>query len=159
MKNELIELTDLERVALVLIKEGFVNIPKDILTDEIVDKLLLYKLIETSGQGYWIITEKGIEITKLKSIIRYALHNRGKVSDYNSTFQTMTPNAKNAALCAMMNSDFISQCPVDTRRVFAQHLLDIKEFKKWGEVLVNKWYEELKKSRKYFDNKRKKNGK
>lgn len=135
------------------------EIPLDIFTIQDKQHLISEDYIELTNLGYKL-TEKGIEfiskVQEVKMVIKYPLTKSGRVGSYNKVLNTLSIKAANALMCAIVNSDFINKVDVSNIRVFIQHLIDNKNYHKWGEILIEKVHSELTQSKNFFSEKKKK---
>lgn len=133
------------------------DIPLDIFKPEHKDYLILHEYIELGEDGYFL-TKKGRKyLNKNENVqikIQYPLMKKGKVGSYNNVINTMSPDAANALSCAMIKNDFFKKVSVSNTRVIIQHLIDTKNFHKWGEELIRKLNVSLNESIVFFDKKR-----
>ena len=136
--KEKFNLTKQEQACLLLINEGFQDIPKSIFTIDIRDRLLNLKLIQfdDNPQVGWTVTHLGVNAVQNNIAIKYPLHS--KLTSYNNVISTMSDSAKNALLCAQMNNHFFDDIPVPTLRVFIQSIIDKGLYRKFGNKLKNK---------------------
>jgi hypothetical protein len=139
------ELTNTEQAILLLVKEGMKEIPKDIFTPEMKDRLCFLKLIQLDSNPEigWSTTPAGEYAIRTKIAIKYPLHVRGKIGDYDKVIKTMTDSAREALLCAQINNHFFDDIPVASYRVLMQDMLNKGLFKKLGKELGTKWSHEL----------------
>jgi hypothetical protein len=138
-------LTNTEQAILLLVKEGMKDIPKDMFTPEVKNRLLSLKLIQLNSDPElgWSITPIGDHAVKTKIAIKYPLHVRGKIGDYDKVIKSMTDGAAEALLCAQINNHFFDDVPVSSYRILMQDMLNKGLFKKLGKELANKWLYEL----------------
>jgi hypothetical protein len=138
-------LTNTEQAILLLIKEGMKDMPKDIFTPEMKDRLLSLKLIQLDSNPEigWFITPNGDYAIRTKIAIKYPLHVRGKIGDYDKVIKSMTDSAREALLCAQINNHFFDDIPVASYRVLMQDMINKGLFKKLGKELGTKWLHEL----------------
>ena len=134
------------------------DIPLDVFTPKDKDYLISQDFIFLNENGSYVLTEKGLSIIeKDPSVIvkiQYPLMVKGRVKSYDKVISTMSVQAANALLCAMINFDFLDKINVSNARVFAQHILDSKFHHKWGEKLIVKYENEMKTSMNFFKKKK-----
>lgn len=137
-KEHKFTLTKQEQACLLLINEGFQDIPNDIFTAEIKDRLLGLKLLQfdDNPEVGWTITHNGIKAIKTKIAIKYPLHT--KLTSYNNVIETMSDDARNALLCSQINNHFYDDVPVTTLRVMIQSFIDKGLYRKFGNKLKSK---------------------
>jgi hypothetical protein len=154
------KLTDLQQAILLLVKAG-----KD---DELhknwnkqVDSLLKLDLIQykPNSNEELMLTLKGEDCIVKSILVKYPMHNRGDVGNYNKVVSSMDDAAINALICTLMNERAFDRIPKQTARVLGQHFLDVEFYKKWGSVLIGKWLIQCKTSMKFFAEMENKNGK
>lgn len=138
-------LSDVEQAVLLLIKEGLHSIPSNIFTTDVKNRLLDLKLIQfdDNREVGWFITSLGERAVQTKIAIKYPLHVRGKIGDYDKVIETMTDGAKDALACALVNNHFFDDLKVPTFRVLMQDMLTKGLFRKFGKELSVKWLEAL----------------
>ena len=134
-------LSKTEQAVLLLIKDGMKEIPSEIFTKEIKDRLLALKLIQFDDNPNvgWFITQHGERAINAKIVIKYPLYVRGKIGDYDKIIKTMSDGAKEALLCAQINNHFYDDIPVSTYRTLMQNMYDKGLFRKMGKELGEKW--------------------
>lgn len=138
-------LTNTEQAVLLLIKEGMKDIPKSIFDENIKDRLLSLKLIQFDDNPNvgWTITINGERAIQTKIAIKYPLHVRGKIGDYDKVIKTMTDGAKEALACSLVNNHFFDDLSPSTYRVLMQDMLNKQLYRKLGKELGNKWLTSL----------------
>lgn len=138
-------LTDVEQACLLLLKDGFKNMPSEIFNEKTKDRLLYLNLIQLDDnkEVKWSLTKQGYKALETKIAIKYPLHVKGKIGDYNKVITTMSDGAKNALLCSQINNHFFDQIPPTTLRVMMQNFLDTGLYKKFGKTLTDKLIEHL----------------
>ncbi len=133
------------------------EIPLDIFTASDKDYLIKHNFIGLGENGYFL-TNKGSNFISEESPselkVVYPLMTKGRVKSYNNVIASMTDNAANALICAMINKDFFSKINTSNARVLMQHLLDNNIHKKMGEELVRKYHSLLETSVNYFNKKK-----
>jgi hypothetical protein len=154
------KLTDLQHVILLLVRCGRdheMN-PKWIKQIESLEKIGLIQL-KPNTKNEWMLTLKGEDCMVKDILIKYPLHTKGDTGSYNKVLATMDDSALNALVCAMTNEECFSRIDEKIARTFSQKLLDIEFYKKWGPVLIEKWFKQMESSRLFFTNMNKKYGK
>jgi hypothetical protein len=138
MQKEEFNLTQQEQACLLLIQEGFNDIPKEIFTEDVKDRLIALKLVQFDDNPKigWSITPLGIRAVNTKIAIKYPLHT--KLTSYNNVIQTMSDEAKDALLCSQINNHFFDDVPVRTLRVLIQSMIDKGLYRKFGKTLKDK---------------------
>jgi hypothetical protein len=144
-ENNDFALTSTEQAVLLLIKDGMSEIPQAIFTNEVKDRLLSLKLIQFDDNPAfgWTTTHLGDRSIQTKIAIKYPLHVKGKVGDYDKIIKTMTDGAKDALVCAQVNNHFFDDLPNNTFKVLMQDMLNKGLFRKLGKELGNKWRDTL----------------
>lgn len=154
------KLTDLQQAILLLVKAGKDNeLHKNWRKQtESLEKLDLIQLKPNTVDEF-MLTVRGEECIVKSILVKYPMHNRGDVGNYNKVVSSMDDAALNALVCTLMNERAFDRIPKNTARVLGQHLLDINFFKLWGSVLIGKWLTQCKTSMKFFADMDSKNGK
>lgn len=133
------------------------NIPLSVFTEQDKDYLIANDYVHLVD-GSYILTEKGLLMTykdpQVIVKVQYPLMVKGRVKSYNKVIKSMSDNAANALICAIMKEDFMRKINTSNTRVFVQHLLDTKNHHKWGMDLLQKYNFETKKSIKWLLNKK-----
>jgi len=144
------ELNPIEHACLLLIKSGMRTIPKEVLDKNIKSKLLFLELIELIDDREWSLTKKGNKVLQENIIIKYPAHNKGNIGTYDQVIKTMSDSAIDAFICSAMNNRMFDRINKKTARTLGQHLLDISFHKKFGSVLIKKWFHQMKSSLDFF---------
>lgn len=144
-------LTDLQQAILLLVKAGkdnelHKNWKKQIESLEKLD--LIQNKPNTINE--LMLTLKGEDCIVKSILVKYPMHNRGDVGNYNKVISSMDDSAINALVCTLMNERAFDKLPKNTSRVLGQHLLDINFYKRWGSVLIGKWLIQCRSSMKFF---------
>lgn len=136
--------------SLILIQQGFKDIPESIFTPEDKDYLVAEGLIQLVDEG-WILT--GLGKAWLEAYSKDYLHYE-KLYNYDHDVSRMSDAAVNALVCATINSDkgFYSRLDTKVLRTFMQHLYNIKINRRMGKSLIQKWHKVLSDSLNYFTN-------
>lgn len=133
------------------------EIPLDIFTVEHKEYLLKHNFIGLAESGYFL-TNKGNAFIQEESPselkVVYPLMTKGRVKSYNNVIASMTDNAANALICAMINKGFFAKVNTSNTRVLMQHLLDSNINTKMGETLIRKYHSTMQESINYFDKKK-----
>lgn len=138
------------------------NIPQEVFSERDKDYLILHDYVYlTINEGY-ILTEKGLDVIsrdpEIVVKVQYPLMVKGRVKSYNKVISTMSEDAANALLCAMITENFMGKITNSNTRIFMQYLLDTNNYHKWGESIIRKYKSKLDDSVDFFDkSKRKRN--
>lgn len=134
-------LTNSEQAVLLLIKDGMKDVPTSIFTSEVKDRLLSLKLIQfdDNPDNGWMTTQQGDRAVQTKIAIKYPMHVKGKLGDYDKIVRTMTDGAKEALACSLVNNHFFDDLPATIYKVLMQDMLTKGLYRKMGKELGNKW--------------------
>lgn len=138
------------------------NIPSEVFSERDKDYLILHDYVYlTVNEGY-VLTEKGLDVIsrdpEIVVKVQYPLMVKGRIKSYNKVISTMSEDAANALLCAMITENFMGKITNSNTRIFMQHLLDTNNYHKWGESIIRKYKSRLDDSVDFFEkSKRKRN--
>lgn len=113
-----------------LLKCRYQALSTDIAPDEVPQELLDLGLLTTSLDGDIHLTDKAISVVEQGSfIIKYPLSDeRGVVANYNTTVKTMSGDALNALILAMMHEDCFKRISKNVNGLLLQQMQACEDY-------------------------------